>query len=464
MKNQLKYDFLVLSLFKLTRVIKNRLSYYFNQHQHISPLVTFRVGFGIMMIVSIVRFWSKGWISKQYIEPNFYFTYYGFDWVKPLGEPGMYFLFSIMALAALGIALGAFYRYSASIFFLTFTYVELIDKTFYLNHYYFVSVIAFLLIFVPANKAYSLDAFLKPYIKSYSVPAWSIHIFILQISLVYFFAGLAKINSEWILEALPLKVWLPSRSYTPIIGSLLGSVWVAFVFSWIGLLFDLTIPLFLLWKRTRLVAYLTVILFHLMTSTLFQIGMFPFIMITSNIIFFSEDFHKRFWSQFSRNNEGKQIFSHRKTGVSSGLKYLLCIHLAVQLLLPFRYVLYPGKLFWTEQGYRFSWRVMLMEKAGYTKFLLAIPSKNKFFEVNLTDYLTPLQEKMMSTQPDMILQFAHFLRDQYITKHGVMPQVFVQSYATVNGKGSQLLIDPKINLSNIKRGYQNKTWILPYHN
>jgi hypothetical protein len=435
--------------------------YRLNQAKHIAPLATFRVAFGIMMLASIIRFWANGWIAKQYIEPEFYFSYYGFEWIQSWGNPGMYILFAIMGIAALGIALGAFYKCSATLFFLSFTYVELIDKTNYLNHYYFVSIIAFLLILVPANKAYSIDAWRKKKQEFY-IPAWSIYIFILQLSLVYFFAGLAKLQSDWLLEALPLKIWLPSRADTPIIGSLLDYKWTAYFFSWFGAFYDLSIPFFLLWKRTRVFAYLTVIAFHFMTAALFQIGMFPYIMVVSTLIFFSEDFHKNIWNKLFPN----RISELQKPTIYSNpavLKYFLIIYFGLQILIPFRYTLYPGKLFWTEEGYRFSWRVMLMEKMGYSQFSVKIPSQNKSFEVFPGQFLTPVQEKMMNTQPDMVLQFAHFLRDKYQTEFKAEVEVFVESYAAINGKGSRPFINPEVNLATIERGYQHKNWVLPYN-
>jgi hypothetical protein len=436
-------------------------TYRFNQAKHIAPLATFRVAFGIMMLASIIRFWSNGWIAKQYIEPEFYFPYFGFEWIKTWGDPGMYILFAAMAIAALGIALGAFYRWSATIFFLSFTYVELIDKTNYLNHYYFVSIIAFLLILVPANNAYSIDAWLRKK-QDYFVPAWSIHIIILQLSLVYFFAGLAKLQPDWLVEALPLKIWLPSRADTPIIGSFLDYKWTAYLFSWFGAFYDLTIPFFLLWKRTRLFAYVTVIAFHFMTAALFQIGMFPYIMVVSTLIFFSEDFHKKLWHKIFPQSENS-LSENSRFFNSPALKYFLIVYFGLQILLPFRYALYPGKLFWTEQGYRFSWRVMLMEKAGYTQFTVNIPDQNKSFEILPSYFLTPVQEKMMNTQPDMILQFSHFLRDKYQSETDGNVEIYVESYATINGKGSRPFINPNINLAAIKRGYQHKKWVLPYN-
>ncbi|WP_296621830.1 HTTM domain-containing protein [Marivirga sp.] len=436
-------------------------TYRLNQAKHIAPLATFRVAFGVMMLASIIRFGANGWIAKQYIEPEFYFSYYGFEWIQSWGNPGMYILFALMGIAAIGIALGAFYKYSASLFFLSFTYVELIDKTNYLNHYYFVSIIAFLLILVPANKAYSVDAW-RMKKQDFYVPAWSIHIIILQLSLVYFFAGLAKLQSDWLLEALPLKIWLPSRADTPIIGALLDYKWTAYFFSWFGAFYDLTIPFFLLWKRTRVFAYLTVIAFHFMTAALFQIGMFPYIMVVSTLIFFSEDFHKKLWNKLfpQRTQDLQKSIAYSNPAV---LKYFIILYFGLQILLPFRYTLYPGKLFWTEQGYRFSWRVMLMEKMGYSQFTVTVPEQNKSYEVFPNQYLTPVQEKMMNTQPDMILQFAHFLRDKYQTDFDAEVEVFVESYAAVNGKGSRPFINPEVNLATIERGYQHKNWVLPYN-
>ncbi len=188
-----------------------KLQQYLHKEKHIAPLATFRVAFGVLMLLSIVRFWSKGWIETQYIQPEYFFTYYGFDWVKPLGNPGMFILFGLMGIAALFIALGFLYRYSAIIFFLLFTYVELIDKTNYLNHYYFVSIMAFLLIWVPANASYSLDAKWGLIKSRRLVPAWSVDIFKLQLGIVYFYAGLAKLNADWLFEAMPLKMWLPAK-------------------------------------------------------------------------------------------------------------------------------------------------------------------------------------------------------------------------------------------------------------
>jgi len=241
---------------------------------------------------SIIRFWSKGWIEELYILPEFHFSYYGFEWAKPIGEY-TYLLFLICFISTVFITLG--YKYKASIitFFLSFTYIELMDKTTYLNHYYFISILSFLLIFLPLNSTFSVDSFFKK--KSFSkVPSWSIDSIKLLITIVYLYAGIAKINSDWLFEAMPLKIWLTSKYDLPLIGELfLQENWVHYLMSWGGMLYDLSIPFLLMYQRTRIIAFLLVVFFHVFTLILFPIGMFPHIMIFSSMIFFSSRFHEK---------------------------------------------------------------------------------------------------------------------------------------------------------------------------
>ena len=168
------------------------LNTYIKKTTNSSPLVVFRIGFGILMLYSLIRFWSYGWVETVYIQPKFHFTYYGFEWVKPLGNY-TYLIFILCGIASLLITLGYRYKLAVALFFLSFTYIELMDKTTYLNHYYFISIVSFLLFFLPANCQFSIDSFLKK--KSYTtVPRWTVDSIKLLLGIVYFYAGLAKIN------------------------------------------------------------------------------------------------------------------------------------------------------------------------------------------------------------------------------------------------------------------------------
>ena len=447
--------------------VKQPLSSFFKASSHIAPLAVLRIAFGSIMLVSTIRFIVKGWVSAFYIIPKFHFTFYGFDWVRPLGATGMYLLFGSLVVSTMLIIIGLFYRVAILTFFLGFTYIELIDKTTYLNHYYFINVMAFLMILVPAHRYFSVDVVRKPQLLVTQVPRWTIDIVKLQLLLVYFFAGLSKLNYDWLIAAMPLRIWLPANAHLPIIGGLMTQTWVAYVFSWFGALFDLGIGFLLLNARTRKTAYLTVIVFHLATGWLFNIGMFPYIMICVIIIFFSGHTHLKIISLLRRIGATSRthIVPIRLYQLSAPkcniIGAILFVHFTIQLLLPFRFLFYPGSLYWTEEGYRFSWRVMLMEKGGTTFFHVKDPQTGKQSEVLNSQYLTTLQEKMMVTQPDMILQFAHFLAQAYQKKGIENPIVTAESYITLNGSGSRLYIDSTVNLAEEQETFGHKKWILP---
>lgn len=432
-----------------------------------APLAVFRIIFGAIMFGAIVRFFAKGWVFEQYIKPDFFFSYYGFEWIKPLGESGTYLLFGVVALSFLMITLGWFYRLFSALAFVSFTYTELMDLTNYLNHYYFISIVCFLLIFLPAHRHFSLDVFFGRIKEVSSIPRWTITVLCLQLGMVYFFAGVAKLNHDWLIEAMPLKYWLASRTNLPIIGSLFDQPWTAWFFSWSGAIYDLTIPFLLIFSRTRPLAYVAVIIFHVLTAALFQIGMFPYIMIGCTLIFFPPQLHQ---NALYRIRKHLPTTAHLKTRNWSlnGRKLqlvaaLLIVHFVIQIALPFRHLLYPGNLYWTEQGYRFSWRVMLMEKAGNAFFYVTDPATGGTTEITNRDFLTPVQEKMMATQPDMLIQFANLIDNEYRQKGIGDPIVTADVFVTLNGSGTKPFIDNTVDLSAIEDGFGNKEWVLPFN-
>jgi hypothetical protein len=438
----------------------------------IAPLITFRVIFGALMLFGVSRFVYNGWVEMLYIEPDHYFGYLGFEWVKPLNGNWMYLPFILMFISSLFIIFGFFYRISAFVFFVAFTYVELLDKSNYLNHYYFVSLMSFLMMLVPANRSFSLDALFKPSIKQRETSAWHIGIIKFQIAVVYVFAGIAKINSDWLIEAQPLKTWLQAHHNIPIVGSLMQEEWVAYLFSWFGCFYDLFIVFFLLLAKTRPIAYFFVVCFHLVTWYLFPIGVFPWVMIFSTLIFFSPKFHEQILQALSG------IFKINKPWSNKGskpthpiLKYFIIAYVFLQIAIPFRYVFYPGDLFWNEEGFRFSWRVMLMHKEGLATFYLVDPTTGRESEINNGDFLTQTQEDQMATQPDMILQYAQILDEHYKSRtlhygdHKFKiddPIIEARIFVSLNGRPSQLFVDRKHDLSELPYDLKHRNWLEPF--
>jgi hypothetical protein len=418
-------------------------------------LFRFRVVFGALMVFSTARFWYLGWIEDHYLEPLLHFTYFGFEWVNVLPPIAMYALHAVMLLSAAGIMSGILYRASTWLFFLSFTYTELIDAAYYLNHYYFVSLIALLLaagpkipnpagafwsIFIGRSKAEPLRA-----------PSWFLYLLQFQTALVYFYAGIAKIRPEWLIDALPLRIWLPAHAQLPLIGELLAHPVTPWIFSWAGMLFDICMPFLLLNKRTRLTAWVCGVIFHTLTGMLFQIGVFPLVMIGSATLFFVKETPEH---QKELTPSLSPFFRAQAAFVSLWMLF--------QLLFPWRYVLYPGNVLWTEEGYRFGWRVMLMEKSGTATFFVENPETGAFGAVDNALFLNPHQEKQLATQPDFILQYAQYLSTHYSTGSGNRPKVRAEVWVTLNGAPSQLLFDPELELTALKDGFSPKTWLNPW--
>jgi len=441
----------------------NSLSEYFKQESLPHSLALYRIGFGILVMFSLVRFALNGWIESLYLEPDFHFSYYGFSWVKPIGIY-TYLIFMICFFSALFVTIGYKYRISIILLFLSFTYIELMDKTTYLNHYYLVSCISFLMIFLPCSTYFALDSG-----KNIKIPQWTIDSLKFLIIIVYIYAGLAKINSDWLIHAQPLKIWLRAKYTIPLIGeTLLQKNFSYYLFSWGGMLYDCTIPFLLIFKKTRNFAFFMVVVFHVMTRILFPpIGMFPYIMIFSCIIFFDSALHKKILyfirSIFRlKNINNEKFISDPKSFMRNKLVIpILSVFFILQILIPLRSNLYPGELFWNEQGYRFSWRVMLIEKTGYTTFKVVDNSTNKFQLIENMEFLTPFQEKQMSFQPDMILEYAHYLGDTFKKRGFNDVSVYADSYVTLNGRPSKRFIDPEVDLYKQKNDLKHKTWIIP---
>lgn len=426
----------------------DRINQYLNKEVSIAPLITLRVLFGGVMLFSFIRLISNGWVESLYVDLDFYFTF--FDFIRYPGDFYIYLIFYSLIILSIFIIIGFYYKFSISLFFILFTYIELLEKSYYLNHYYFVSVLSFALIFLPLGNDFSIDSLIKRNHQK-TIQNWQLLIPKILISIVYFYAGIAKLNSDWLIEAMPLKLWLPASSDLFLIGGLLKETWVAYLFSWFGAIYDLTIWIFLFNNRTRKYAYIVVIIFHLMTSILFQIGIFPYMMTLLTLIFFSPVKHEKVIDYFKSK---LKILNYSKTEIisynSNILKIFFLVFILFQLLFPFRFVLNKGDLFWTEEGYRFSWRVMLMEKTGWVNFKL-IDRKNKVEKIIDPSYeLSEIQVKQMSFQPDMILQYAKFIGDRYYKEFGTKPEIYVDSYVSLNGSGSKRYFKNDVDIYSVK--------------
>lgn len=410
------------------------------------------------MSIALIRFILKGWISDFYETPAYFFSYYGFSWASPPPQPFLNGVYYLLLLLAVLIMLGLFFRTTIVLFFLLFTYTELWDKTAYLNHYYLVSLLSFLMSFMPMNAVASLDCIFKRRLRPVRrAGAFFSLLLKMQVGSVYFFGGIAKIGSDWLFLAQPLKIWLSANAHLPVIGGLLAQPLTAYAASWLAMIFDLSAPFLLYFDKTRRWIYPVVIFFHVFTALLFPIGMFPWFMCVFTLIFFRAGWHKRVMTTLYPGPRFQPATAERAPAATAG--GLAALFFFFQALMPFRAWLYPGNLLWHEQGFRFSWRIMLMEKNGTLEYVVRVKNTGKEFLVSPSEFLAPRQVRQMSFQPDMILQFAHYLHAFYLRTGMGDTEIRASCYVSLNGKPSRLLIDPDTDLAAQDAGWGHKTWI-----
>jgi vitamin K-dependent gamma-carboxylase len=402
-----------------------------------ASVAVFRRVFGVLALIITIRFVAMGSIAEYYTTPTHFFHYLGFSWVTPWPGIGMYLHFGAMAVLALMMIANRAPRFATGAFGALFAYAHLIDKTNYLNHYYLVICVCFVLTLLPA-----------PALRVRSqIPRWVVYVLRTQIGLVYVFGGIAKLKYDWLFAAQPMSIWLSANGIT--------TTWIAFAAAWAGLVFDLSIVPLLLWRRSRPFAYAAVIAFHVITACLLPLGMFPWIMIGCSLIFLPPDWPHRLLGRPALLRSTPVARIHR------AVPFVIAGYLVLQLALPLRHFVYPGDVCWTEQGFRFAWHVMVMEKDGSVVLHVREPATDRRWDVRPGEYLTRYQTRMMATQPDMILELAHIVADDFRARGIVDPVVTVDAFVSLDGRRRARLIDPTVDLATISDGLGTQPWILP---
>lgn len=427
-------------------------------------LVVFRISFGLLMAAWAFDYLRMDRIRLLCAPDAFHFTYSGFTWVKPWPGNGSVFQFAAMLLAALMIAAGAMYRFAAFVFAFGFTHFFLIDRTNYQNHYYLVVLLSWMMILLPANRLCALDAINGSVARSSTIPRWCLLLLQFHVALPYIFGGIAKIEADW-LTGEPMRNMLLTQAWFVKTGAAADQKVYSLVLTWGGLLFDLLIVPAVLWSRTRIPAYLLAICFHVVNSILFQIHVFPWLMIAATTVFFSPDWPVWF-AEASGTNSPTTATSPDSGDIEKSIQNrfrlsLLSMYCCFHILWPLRHLAYDGCTGWTERGHYFAWRMMLRGKTVGIRYSLTNPVTGETRDADIRSFLNHEQQIKFARDPEMILDLAHGLATAYQLRTGQHVEVRALVLASLNGRKPQLLIDPAVNLAAEPRGSHLRPWIVP---
>lgn len=399
-----------------------------------------------------------GWVDEWFLAPEFLFSYPLFEWVKPWPGTLLYGHTTLTAVAGLCVALGLLYRASSIVFFVGSTYLFLLDETHYLNHVYLIILYTFLLCFIPAHRVMSLDrGFRGQRSRTTTVPRIALWLLRFQMGVVYYFGGIAKLNPDW-LSGWPLHIWLPRRADIPLIGAALDEPFTALLMSWSGAIIDLCAVPLLLMRRTRPAMFVVLLAFHLTNAQVFDIGVFPWLSIAATTLFFEPDWPRR-WLRLGPEKAPRKACSWLRCRLYTAL---VAFYASLQLLLPIRHLFYPGRVSWTEEGHRFAWRMKLRDKQAQARFIVHDRATGRVWAEDPADHLTAKQTGEMSSRPYMIRQYASYLHELHGGAGGRDLAVYAEVEASLNGRPSQRLIDPRVDLARqASRWFSATPWIVP---
>ena len=477
---------------------------------HSAGLNIFRIGFGVIMIWEAWRFIAADKVFGHWILPSYLYKYPLFGWVQPWPDNWLYIHVIAIGVLGLFITLGLFYRVSMTLMFFGFTYIFLLDAARYLNHFYLICILSFLMMFMPLNRGWSLDAlWFNKSLRPPTMPRWVLWLLRAQVGIPYFYGGIAKINKDW-LRGEPMHTWLLARADYPVIGLFADKLWFAYLFSYGGLLLDLLAVPFLLWKPTRLLTFLVLVLFHFTNGWIFNIGVFPWMMLVATTIFFKPDWPLKLFNDLRKPNMRlayaitaiifaiaggyaskawqlvpiltsafaglvclwlyRDQFMHKQA--NSGWKpielevnnsntrpkwaaltiALFSIWILAQSLIPLRHHLYPTWVHWTDQGNYFAWRMKLRDRAGNVRFWVT-DQRGQSIELTALDIgLTDFQSLKILSRADLIHQTAYFIQDKFEAEGYGDVQVYARNIVSLNGREPAPLVDPYVDLTTVPMG------------
>ncbi len=391
-------------------------------HRPVDPraLALFRMVVGAILLFEIIQYLDRQLIEMGIVGPQVLFPYEGFEWLRPLSLGGMKALFGSLCVAAVLMVVGLFTRWAAAYFFMGFLYTLLLDKGYFNNHLYLFALLAFLLAVVPSNRVWSLDRRFFGSTMPTTVPYWSWLLLRMQVVIVYFYGGVVKMTSDWLVRHEPVRTLLEYEARDSAMPELWTSDVVLHLFVYGGLLFDLSIGPLLWWKRTRLYALPLVLFFNITNHMIFDdIGVFPFFMIAATLLFFDPDEIARVFSGRATGTRNKRDKNKQAQPVADDIRWRplvnagLAAYLTFQLLFPLRWMLLPGDVDWTTIGQRFSWRMKATSREPQSvRFFVVDQRSGDAHPVDIPKFINNHQAKLCAFDPRATVRFAKWLKEE----------------------------------------------------
>ncbi|XP_053320449.1 vitamin K-dependent gamma-carboxylase [Spea bombifrons] len=441
-----------------------------------AALGVFRFMFGLLMVLDIPQERGLSYLDHKYLDGLDVCRFPLFNSLRPLPLDWMYMTYVAMLLGALGIMLGCFYRLSCLLFLVPYWYVFFLDKTTWNNHSYLYGLIGFQFTLINANRYWSIDGLLSSRKKNAHVPLWNYTLLRTQIFIVYFIAGIKKLDADWV-EGYSMGTLSRHWLFDPFKLFLSDEMINLVVVHWGGLILDLTAGYLLFFDVTRPIALFFVSYFHCMNSQLFSIGMFSYTMLATSPLFCYPDWPRRLVAKFPRcvqnvlpavqppqestecvypGRRGKsQLKLRQKLGAAFTVLYIM-----EQLFLPYSHFITQGYNNWTNGLYGYSWDMMVHSRSHQH---VKITYKDGI--TGEIGYLNPgvfTQTRRWKDHADMLKQYAVCLEGLLGAYNISRPEIYFDVWVSINDRFQQRLFDPTVDIVKADWSPFHKTpWVKP---
>uniref|UniRef100_A0A061SAH3 Vitamin k-dependent gamma-carboxylase n=1 Tax=Tetraselmis sp. GSL018 TaxID=582737 RepID=A0A061SAH3_9CHLO len=433
---------------------------------HSSTIAVFRMLYALCVLAQLAK-WQDMFV--EFHASYVVLPYPGMGWVRPLSVRGGSVLLGTCAAAAVLQLVGLATAAATPVMWLTFAWLFHICESNHNNHYLLMCHVLFVGSFIGWGRWMSLDQAILARLgrrRDPRVPRWHLLAMRLLFSIPYLYGAFAKMNHDWLFRAQPLIMWFEPR------GGLYSNPLFPWFIAWSGMLFDLVIAFLLFYRKTRyIIAFPAAVFFNTCNKIMFNIGVFPLMMIAS-LILFLEPHHpaqlvahilrRKAYGLPDRSEDGsldgdsdklnKPRAHERRFGPLTARQWWTAIFFTsfctFHALFPLRhFVLYRSNPSWTEEGHFGAWHMKLRSKRGSTVLIIEEMNGMKHMLAPAEDnFVNNAQKRKLEDKPHVLLLYVGRLKMVFEAASRPLKSVKVMSCFALNSRPSRQLYIPTANL------------------
>lgn len=440
-----------------------KLHLWLNSNINGQAIPIFRLLFGVCM--GVFYFISVGHqIALHFSDVSIiHLPFYGFSWVP---MPGLaVYCGLLISIGVLMLLVGISRKPMKYLILLSIAYTYYFSTTLldYNNHYYLSLLLIYLFTF--SHYFYPQTIY-----KIKLVPRWNIMIFRWQWVIVYFYAGIAKLNVDWLSGTVIAKTLSGSETHSVL--QFLAHPMVARIIGGAGTIVDLFLAFGLLIEKTRRVAVIALISFHLLNESVFfsdltgdSVGYFPLLGIISTVLFINKSdmtLIKKWASKLLTMGDFQLALFKPNQNYRKVFFCLMTAFLLLQVYLPSRRFFNGENEYFTGEDRQFSYiRNSTMLQSSIKMTMIDKKTKASWL-LRMDHYISPNERNVFVENPRALIVLAKRVNAEMRKTNYNNMAIYFDALFSLNGEPAQEGVNPNIDFVKLSPYADKKVWLRPY--